>query len=564
MHTDINRLQNSCKVLKLLYIEDDEDARNTTVKMFKHFFDEIFVAKDGNEGMRIFEEEHVDLVISDINMPKKDGLQVLQEVRELSSEIPFLLLSAHSDNEYFLESISLGVDYFILKPVTEEQLYKALLTVVKKIEYKKLTEQYQEELENELEKRTKELVEKLYNDDLTGLGSRYAFFEDTAKPKQMVVYLIDIDNFHVINDIFGHEIGTSVLKDFGQLIETFAKGCDAKAYRLSGDEFALMKEEKELVETQSEALIKQLYEQIKKTEFNYGHDQLKLHVHIGVSFGKDSIFEQASIALDYAKAHATDYLVYSSQKDRTKDQHRILKERHTIQNAIDNDGIVAVYQAIVDREQNICKYEMLMRLKEQDTQKLVTPFHFLSTALMTGLYDILSVEVIKQGLKFIEHSNNVLSFNFTYRDIVNTPFLDELETFFQNVPDAGKRTVFEITENESMESYDIVKSFINRFRKYGIRIAIDDFGTGFSNFSYILEMEPDYLKIDGSLIHDIDTNTNSLTLTEAIINFSKKLGIKVIAEFVHSEKIFLMLKELGVDEFQGYYFAKPIRSDEIG
>jgi EAL domain-containing protein (putative c-di-GMP-specific phosphodiesterase class I) len=156
-----------------------------------------------------------------------------------------------------------------------------------------------------------------------------------------------------------------------------------------------------------------------------------------------------------------------------------------------------------------------------------------------------------------------LSFNFTYSDIVNTEFLNKLELFFKKVPDSGSRVVFEITENESMESYDVVKEFINRFRKYGIRIAIDDFGSGFSNFNYILEMEPDYLKIDGSLIKDIDTNPKSLTMTEAIVNFSKKLGIKVIAEYVHSEKIFIMLRDIGVDEFQGFYFAQPTEAENI-
>jgi len=560
---DVETLRNNCKTLRLLYVEDDLNARDATLKLFHHFFDHITVAKDGEEGFETFKKGNFDLVISDINMPKKDGLQMLQEIREIPSDVPFLLLSAYSENEYFTRSISLGADYFIIKPIQQEQFFDALTKVVRKIEYKKLSHEYQQHLEHELTQRTQEIVHKLYNDELTSLSSRYAFFEDMGVHKQSIVYLIDIENFHIINDIYGHEAGNAVLKDFGRFLTAFADKFDLKAYRLSGDEFALMKENSNFDKETIIELIHDLYDRLKQTQFISQKERIRLHLHVGIACGNDNLFEHASIALDYAKANTKDFAFYSSENDRTKEQHRISEERHVIQHAIDEEGIVAVYQGIVDRNGNICKYETLMRLKEKNTGHLISPSHFLSTSIQTGQYDFLSMEIMKQGMNVIENSTHVLSFNFSYRDIVNIDFLDELENFFLRVPDAGSRIVFEITEGESMESYDIVKSFLSRFRKYGIKIAIDDFGTGFSNFSYILEMEPDYLKIDASLIKDIDTNPKSLTLTKAIIDFSKKLNIKVIAEFVHNETIFRMLKELDVDEYQGFHFAEPVCKNEI-
>ena len=563
MEIDIKKLRNSCKVLKLLYVEDDVNARKATLHMFKHFFNDITEAVDGEDGLKKFKDGDFDLIISDINMPKMNGLEMLKEIRNISKDVPFLLLSAYSENKYFTESISLGVDYFIIKPIQQRQLYQALSNIIEKIRFKELSQHYQEQLEGELTKRTDEIRKKLYEDDLTGLGSRYAFFEDLKSFKEVIVYLIDIEKFHLINDMYGHEFGNRILEDFAELLKDFAQKAGANIYRLSGDEFAIMKEERHLDTEKHETLIEDFYNSLKNKQFNYETGTIKLHMHIGIAFGTEKLFERASIALDYAKAHSKDYLFYSSENDRTQEQHRISEERHMIQSAIDNEDVVAVYQAIVDKDRNICKYETLMRLKSDGGQKLVTPFHFLSTAVKTGQYDILSIEVIKQGLNLIQNSEHALSFNFTYSDIVNKEFLRELELFFKSVPEAGSRVIFEITENESMESYDIVKDFINKFRKYGVRIAIDDFGTGFSNFNYILEMEPDYLKIDGSLIKDIDTNSKSLTLTEAIVNFSKKLGIKVIAEFVHNEEIFLILKDIGVDEFQGFYFAQPVPKENL-
>jgi EAL domain-containing protein (putative c-di-GMP-specific phosphodiesterase class I) len=94
----------------------------------------------------------------------------------------------------------------------------------------------------------------------------------------------------------------------------------------------------------------------------------------------------------------------------------------------------------------------------------------------------------------------------------------------------------------------------------GVKIAIDDFGTGYSNFSYLLKLRPDYIKIDGSLIKHIDTDDNSIAIVSAILAFSKKLGIKTIAEYVHSKEVYEKCKELGIDEFQGFYLGEPTSS----
>ena len=119
------------------------------------------------------------------------------------------------------------------------------------------------------------------------------------------------------------------------------------------------------------------------------------------------------------------------------------------------------------------------------------------------------------------------------------------------------RVVFEIVEDEDVENVERVSMFIDKVKNMGAKIAIDDFGSGYSNFSYILKLKPDYVKIDGSIIKDIDINKDSYAIARAIVAFARDLGIKTIAEYVHSKEILNICKEIGVDEFQGFYLGAP-------
>ena len=151
--------------------------------------------------------------------------------------------------------------------------------------------------------------------------------------------------------------------------------------------------------------------------------------------------------------------------------------------------------------------------------------------------------------------------NLSFKDILNYEFIDYLDNALEKLKfEDRNRLVFEILESENLSDYDFLEEFVLKYKKLGVKIAIDDFGSGYSNFIRIIRLKPDYLKIDGSLIKNIDKDNNSYEIVKSIIAFSKTLNIRTIAEYVHSEEIFNLLLELGVDEFQGYYFGKP---DEI-
>jgi EAL domain-containing protein (putative c-di-GMP-specific phosphodiesterase class I) len=122
---------------------------------------------------------------------------------------------------------------------------------------------------------------------------------------------------------------------------------------------------------------------------------------------------------------------------------------------------------------------------------------------------------------------------------------------------ASNRVIFEIVESEAIQDFDKISRFIKEIKRYGAKIAIDDFGDGYSNFSYLMKMNVDFLKIDGSLIKDIDTDMNSYLVVETIVGFANRLGIKTIAEYVHSSTVMDKVKSMGIDFSQGYHIDKP-------
>ena len=127
-----------------------------------------------------------------------------------------------------------------------------------------------------------------------------------------------------------------------------------------------------------------------------------------------------------------------------------------------------------------------------------------------------------------------------------------------NKYNVSNRVIFEILEDENIKSYELLKLFIDEVKSLGCKIAIDDFGSGYSNFEHLLKMNIDYLKIDASLIKNIAKDETSYKITKTIIEFAKSLNLQTIAEFVENEEIFKIVRELGADYSQGYFFSEPI------
>ena len=199
---------------------------------------------------------------------------------------------------------------------------------------------------------------------------------------------------------------------------------------------------------------------------------------------------------------------------------------------------------------------MLVRIIDQNG-KIHYPGEFLDIAMKTQLYPQITKKVISHAFDLAKkHPEYMFSINLSNTDIADASMRELIENKLNECKDPSK-ICFEMLESEELSDYVVVNSFIKRIKGYGCKISIDDFGSGYSNFSYIIKIKPDYVKIDGSIIKDIDINKDSYSIASAIVAFAKDLGIKTIAEYVHSKEIFEICKEIGIDEFQGFYIGVP-------
>jgi EAL domain-containing protein (putative c-di-GMP-specific phosphodiesterase class I) len=234
-----------------------------------------------------------------------------------------------------------------------------------------------------------------------------------------------------------------------------------------------------------------------------------------------------------------------------------------IADTLDKDNVVPFFQPICNKNGHIIKYEALIRIKTKDKQEqeqYVSPYYFLDIARRTRQYDSLSHKMIEKVLEMmVAHPTVTFSINFSFRDMLNKEIRDMVRSKIVAMREENKpiNLVFEVLESEKLTDINTIKNFLKYIKYDDAPIAIDDFGTGYSNFLHLMQMEPSYLKIDGSLIKEIDTNTKTLLLVKGIVSFAKALQVKTIAEYVHSKAIYDLLVEIGVDEFQGYYIGEP-------
>lgn len=422
-------------------------------------------------------------------------------------------------------------------------------------------------LEDKVLLRTQELNDKLYFDDLTKLKNKHALLSELDRYESLTLFILDIDSFDDINELYSYQVGNIVLIEYSKFLLKFCQNTTYELFRVYGNTFALLDKDPLVNINKYERDIYELIESTKKYKAHINEVNLKLEIDIDVTLGaaifQDNPLRKANMALKYAKKINKRFFVYSSLLDENDRIKNVAIWREQIKDAIINDKIVPFYQPILNRDKKIIKYETLMRMRKMDSNKeesYISPFIFLDIAIKTKQYSRLSEIIIRKALDAAKNEDYTISINLSFADIDDPHLINMLDEYFEkNSTELCSRIIFEILESDHITDYQIFEEFIFKYRKLGIRFAIDDFGTGYSNFTHILAIRPDYIKIDGSLIKNIHTDSNSRELVKSIIKFSQELHIKTIAEFVHSKEVFDIVYELGVDEFQGFYFSPPVK-----
>lgn len=408
----------------------------------------------------------------------------------------------------------------------------------------------------ELENENIALKEKLYIDPLTGLPNILLYNKEIQEIKNPKTIIVDIDAFSEINEYYGRDIGDFVLEEISKRIKTYADNESMKAYRIGSDEFLLLGSGTLDIE-KYERIALEMVTLLKTNEINIPDidESIVIDSTIGFCLEDEDTFNKTIIALDNAKKGQRDFACYVHGMENKSEYEDKSKYAKLLKMALDNDKVIPHYQPILDREGQIYKYETLSRVEDKDG-KIISPGFFMNTSKKVRLYSLMTKQIINKSFREISKTDKTISINLLARDMMDG---DISNYIIEKIKEYGieKQVVFEILEDESIENHTRVENFITKAKRIGVRIAIDDFGTGYSNFSYLMKLKPDYIKIDGSIIKNIDKDKNSEAIVEAIVSFAKTLHIKTIAEFIHSKEVYDKCLELGIDEFQGFYLGEP-------
>ncbi|NCD11350.1 MAG: EAL domain-containing protein [Epsilonproteobacteria bacterium] len=654
MESKFQKCIKNAKSLTLLYVEDNVSVRLGSMLIFEEFFGSVIEAVNAEDAIEKFKSHAIDLVITDINMPKMSGLEMAEIIRKMSPRTPILILSAYNDTPYFVESIRLGVEGYLLKPVEIGQFMEVLGRVIEKIhlqaenekiemlliQYVEVTDKsaivtktdihglityvndafctisgydrdeiigqphtilhhpdmsstFLKELyetisvgnlwQGIIKNRTKtgnsyyvksaikpildvqgEIVEyiALYNDITEIMNPRKQLFDYLSIVPEVIVILFKIEDFGTIEEFYGNNVIELLEKSLAQkLLAGMLDVCALnKIYTLGFGEYAVAIDKSQCSVSEEEVNqgIKALLKSIESSSIHLNEIEYSVSLRASVAYCGQEPFQSAHFGIKKLEKKRTNFIVATNlflemQKQAEVNMGIIM----AIKKALTSSNIISHFQPIVDNQtKEIVKFESLVRLVNQDTT-LRFPSDFLDVSKKGRYYTQITKRVLENSFEALSKTYAGISINLSAVDIEEKATREKILSLLERHKAEAHRITFELLEDVNVKEFETIKTFIKTVKELGVRIAIDDFGRGYSNFGRLLDYEPDIIKIDGSLVQNIETDTYSLSIVKTIVSFAKEHHIKTVAEFVENETIFNILRALGVDYSQGYYFSAP-------
>jgi len=395
-------------------------------------------------------------------------------------------------------------------------------------------------------------------DKLTDIPNVDSLIKRLSSLEKINLFLINIDNFSNINNAYGYEVGNVVLQNTAKYL-TLCKPHTASLYRFYADKFVLV-DESELTSVELGKSAESILSFFSESEIIIDDDiEFKLSLSIGISRAARGTINltQAEIAIDeLRRCKRNHFNMFNPSSSYVHAQQQNIYWIHKIKEAVINEEIVAYFQPIINNHTGkVEKFECLARIKDDD--EIISPFMFLEAAKLTGNLSYITKSLIAQSFKKFSDTEYEFSLNITGDDLSQ----GYLEFFLlKNVNKYGihpSRVVLEMLEDIATLGDGSTLRQLQSLRESGFKVAIDDFGAENSNLSRLLEIEPDYLKIDGAFIKNIIADKKSQIIVDAIILICKQSDIKIIAEYIHDEEVQERVKALGIDYSQGYYFGEP-------
>lgn len=537
----------------IILIVDDQDDNRFAIKLAlkKEGYD-FLEAENGKQALEIVEKEKPSIILMDAIMPEMDGFEATQALRENSEleRTPILMITALSEKEDRIKALESGVSDFITKPFDKHELIARCRSYVSMVQ---LNTKYVDATQN----------------PNSGLPNKGALQSDIKKMHDPLIIICSFDGYEGLTEFYNVDVLQRMEEEFVKLFIALFP-LEPKSYTFyhpSGGLFAIavdMVVNIELTKDKISTLLQNLYESIRERVIAFEDYEFTPLVTLGVSIGGALPYENARTALKEAHKQRTSFMfadevIEKVHKDIRNNIHWIKK----VKTAVYEDRFVPYFQPIYNNHtKSIEKYECLIRMIDENGD-IVSPFHFLEISKKAKYYHQLTKIMIDKSMQVFEDREEEFSINLAGGDIENDEVRTHIMKSLRDKPDVAKRMVFELLEDESFDSFEILKNFVKEVKHYGVQIAVDDFGSGYSNFTRLMDFEPDILKLDGSLIKNINTDEFSLNIVSTMQSFAKKIGVKTVAEFVSSEELYKKIDELGIDYSQGYYFSAPMSLAEL-
>ena len=429
-------------------------------------------------------------------------------------------------------------------------------------------------------KRTEQEIQYLaFYDPLTKLPNRQLLMDRLAQQLTSsgrsehcgALLFIDLDNFKILNDSHGHDMGDALLKQVAQRIVDAVRASDTVA-RLGGDEFVVILDNLSGEEAEAAAQSQNVAEKILHSFVEPFHlPGLEHHTtpSIGIaSFGSkpvtvEEILKHADLAMYQAKAAGRNTFRFFNPEMQAMISARILLEED-LRQAIRNQELFLVYQPQVDHSGAVIGLEGLLRW-QHPTKGLIPPMQFIPLAEDTGLILPIGRMILDTACKQIQAWASVpyarhleIAVNVSARQFRQVDFVEQVFAALQTAGAEPSRLKLELTESLLVENVEDIIDKMMRLKAGGVGFSLDDFGTGYSSLAYLKRLPLEQLKIDQSFVRDILTDPNDAAIVRTIIALGRSLGLNVIAEGVETEAQRDFLQDNGCTSYQGYYFSKPM------
>ena len=541
---------------KILIVDDEFIEREMLGNMLNGLY-EIEYAEDGEKALDTIKREKykLSLIILDLHMPKLDGyslLEILHSDPELR-RIPVIVLTAEKEAE--VKSLQLGAADFITKPYEVPEVIQA--RVLHSIEL----------AENSV------IIHETERDELTGLFHKEFFFEygriidDRNENMPMDAIVIDINRFHLVNELYGRDFGDQVLKTLGKSIHEFVNTIGGLACRSDSNCFYVYI-------PHQEDLNEVLNTQIDKIDSIF--TEPKVHIRVGAYSDDGSPtsmehrFDCARLACGrLSKTYETSYGFYSAELHDIE-----LHSEHLINDmdrALAEKQFKVYYQPKYNIEGDtpkLCSAEALIRWFHP-AYGMVSPGEFISLFEDKGLIHKLDRYVWNEAAAQIKKWKDKygvavpVSVNVSRVDVFDPQLGDTMQEIVTNNGLEAKDLLLEITESAYTDNSQQIVDTVMALRNRGFKIEMDDFGSGYSSLNMLTSLPIDALKLDMKFIRNICSNKKDCGLVEIMIKIADLLEVPIIAEGVETKEQMELLKDIGCEIIQGYYFSKPVPPEEF-